>query len=262
MKTTTLFSFGYWGWGTSSSHLVEAVDAIEENRGFNPPIFVDVRFSRAVRAPGFKGAAFENQLGDDRYRWMKSLGNKRIVMKSSPGMQIAEPKAANVLLDLAMQAVKGKRRLIFFCSCQWPRWEGEVACHRSWVASLLLARAGKRGIPIEVVEWPGGKPGHMSIDLQPDLFRKVRDGRLSIPVGRAISLRDWDGPPWGTTCSFHCGGERFHRIVGPPFWQKDEWCLPVLDFHYDPDVGLARYEKDSTRLLKEYGLTPKYSVVK
>ena len=174
MKTITLFSFGYWGWGTSTSHLVAAVDAIEESRGFKPPIFVDVRFNRAVRALGFKGAAFESQLGDDRYRWMKSLGNERIVTKSAPGMQIAEPSAANELLDLAVQASNDKRRLIFFCSCMWPRYEGKVNCHRTLVTSLLLARGGRRGIPIKVVEWPGGKPGHISIDLQPPLFSKVR----------------------------------------------------------------------------------------
>jgi hypothetical protein len=53
MKPITLFSWGYYGWGNASPQLLELVDAIEEKRGFQPPIFVDIRIRREVRAPGF-----------------------------------------------------------------------------------------------------------------------------------------------------------------------------------------------------------------
>jgi hypothetical protein len=49
---TTLFSWGFWGWGTSTPQLVEATDALEAARGFNPPVFVDTRLLRSGRAPG------------------------------------------------------------------------------------------------------------------------------------------------------------------------------------------------------------------
>jgi hypothetical protein len=61
----TLFTWGYYGWGNHTPQLVEAVDAVEASRGFEPPIFVDI-------------PAFEKLLGPTRHRWMKSLGNKYI----------------------------------------------------------------------------------------------------------------------------------------------------------------------------------------
>ena len=54
MTSITLFSFGYWGWGNAVPQLVEAIDAVEKSRGYAPPIFADVRISRAVRAAGFE----------------------------------------------------------------------------------------------------------------------------------------------------------------------------------------------------------------
>jgi hypothetical protein len=41
MTTTTIFTWGYYGWGNATPQLVEAVDAVETSRGFEPPIFVD-----------------------------------------------------------------------------------------------------------------------------------------------------------------------------------------------------------------------------
>ena len=61
--TTTLFTWGYYGWGNHTPSLVEAVDAVETERGFQPPIFVDIRLRRSVRAAGFTGQAFERLVG-------------------------------------------------------------------------------------------------------------------------------------------------------------------------------------------------------
>ena len=66
--TPTLFSWGYYGWGNHTQNLVEAVDAVEASRGFEPPFFVDVRIRRSVRAAGFNGPAFENLLGQKQNR--------------------------------------------------------------------------------------------------------------------------------------------------------------------------------------------------
>ena len=74
MKPITIFTWGYYGWGNHTRQLVESVDTVETSRGFKPPMFVDIRIRRAVRAAGFTGPAFENLLGPNRHRWMKSLG--------------------------------------------------------------------------------------------------------------------------------------------------------------------------------------------
>ncbi len=68
MKRLTAFSFGYWGWGNSTERLIQAVDAVERFRGFKPPIFVDTRINRSVRANCFNGNAFGDLLGPSRYR--------------------------------------------------------------------------------------------------------------------------------------------------------------------------------------------------
>src|SRR5262245_51914957 len=130
---TTLFTWGYYGWGNHTPQLVKAVDAVETGRGFKPPVFVDIRIRRSVRATGFNGPAFERLLGPNRHRWMKSLGNKFILSRTGPIIQIAEPEAAYELLDLALQLAKDNRRLLFFCSCQWPQRDSD-SCHRVTVA--------------------------------------------------------------------------------------------------------------------------------
>src|ERR1700722_11407963 len=86
--------------GNHTPQIVEAVDAVERSRGFEPPLFGDIRIRRTVRAKGFQGNAFEKLLGHDRHRWMKSLGNKFIVTRTGPNIQIADPGAADELLDL------------------------------------------------------------------------------------------------------------------------------------------------------------------
>lgn len=62
-KRTTMFTWGYWGWGTSTGQLINAFDQVEVGRGFNPPIFVEVRLVRGGRAPGFRGNTFERTSG-------------------------------------------------------------------------------------------------------------------------------------------------------------------------------------------------------
>jgi hypothetical protein len=73
----TLFTWGYYGWGNATPQLVKAVDTVEASRGFEPPIFVDIRLRRTVRARGFREKAFVKLLGPSRYRWMNSLGRRR-----------------------------------------------------------------------------------------------------------------------------------------------------------------------------------------
>lgn len=253
MKAKKLFGFGYYGWGNCTPQLLEVVDAVETSRGFEPPVFVDIRIRRNVRAKGFVGSAFEKLLGPHRHRWMKSLGNKFILTRTGPFIQIADPSAADELLDLALDSANLNQRLLFFCSCQWPRCDGEIACHRTAVADLLLNAAKLRGESIEIVEWPGGTPKQIDLDLTPDVFASVRKGRMSIPLGRTPDLAQVVGLPWGSIVTVHSAREKLFRIVGPAFWQTDKWSLPV--FPTDAD-GLAGYEKKAAVLRRNLGLGP------
>jgi hypothetical protein len=138
MTKTTIFTWGYYGWGNHAPQLVEAVDAVEASLDFEPPIFVDIRIRRNVRARGFVGKAFEKLLGPGRHCWMKSLGNKFVQTRTGPFIQIAQPSAADELLDLALDSAGYRQRVLFFCGCQWPMCDGEIACHRTTVAGLVL----------------------------------------------------------------------------------------------------------------------------
>lgn len=138
----TLYTFGYWGWGNHTARLVKGVDAVERHRGYRPPLFVDIRIHRAVRAKGFAGNAFERTVGQRRYRWMPELGNRSVL----PGQR---SDRIRILLLLARAAAKDRRHVIFFCSCEQPR-----GCHRLTVARLVMKEARRRGVKLQVEEWP------------------------------------------------------------------------------------------------------------
>ena len=251
--TTTLFTWGYHGWGNHTPKLVEAVDAVETSRGFQPPIFVDIRIRRSVRAAGFTGPAFERLLGQDRHRWMKSLGNKFIETRTGPNIQIADPTAADELLDLAIKSARHKQRLLFFCSCPWPRCEGKIVCHRATVAGLVLKAATKRGIHVEVVEWPGGDPKRIDLEVSPKDFTAVRKGRMTVPLGERADLAEVAALPWSSIATLHSGDQTLHRVVGPAICQTSGWVLPVLYCFFDPTTGLHEYKQEAKRLRNEWG---------
>lgn len=251
MKQITMFSWGYYGWGNATTQLVKAVDAAEISRGFEPPIFVDIRIHRTVRAKGFQGNNFEKLLGSNRYRWMKSLGNKSVQTRTGKGIQIAKPSAAEELLDFAIESAVNNHRILFFCSCPWP-----IACHRTKVARLVLKATMKRAVPLEIVEWPGGKPVSIELEVNPEFFSAVRRGRMTIPLMGNISLGQVACLPLGSIATLYSGHEKLHRIVGPAIWQKKQWILPVLGFFDDPDIGLSDYKKKADELRRGCGLLP------
>src|ERR1019366_2914812 len=112
-----------------------------------------------------------------------------------------------------------KQRLLFFCSCQWPRCDGEIACHRTTVAELVLQAAQRRGEHVEIVEWPGGEPRQIDLEVTPEVFASVRKGRMTVPLGATTDLAQLAGLPWGSTATIHSAVNRLNRIVGPACWQ-------------------------------------------
>jgi len=187
---------------------------------------------------------------------MKSLGNKFIQTRTGPNIQIADPSAADELLDVALDAARHGQRLLFFCSCQWPRCDGEVSCHRTTVAELVLGVAKKRGVQVEIGEWPCGEPRQIDLDVTPQVFTAVRKGRMTVPLGKQPDLAELAGLPWCSIATLQANGERLHRVVGPAISQTTGWALPVLYFFFDPAAGLSEYEKVSKELRKAWGLTP------
>jgi hypothetical protein len=221
-RTTTIFTWGYWGWGTATREFVRSVDAVEADRGFAPPHFVDIRISRSVRAPGFNGTAFERLVGRDRYTWMPSLGNRAIV--EGGRQRIVQPSAAGQLLLLARQAAREQRRIIFYCACPIP-----AHCHRSTVAGLVLGAARRDGRRIEVVEWPGGTP------LRELKLRRPRintTAAKSVPLGHRPDLTELGSVPWYSVASFESSEPdaqpRF--FTGPAIFERRRgWLLPRLE---------------------------------
>ena len=259
MKPITIFSWGYYGWGNHTPYLIKALDEVEESRSFKPLIFVDIRISHGVRAKGFKGSAFKNLVGEQRYLAMPELGNKRIVSGSGPVIQIAKPAAAKDLLELAIKLSKDKQRLLFFCSCEFNKFDGKTNCHRCTVAGLLIKNAKKQGVSIQVVEWPGGEPKNIEMEVKPKVFDVIKKRRINIPLPKDYDLAGMAGLPWGTVATFRCNDQQLHRIVGPVIRQKGKWALPVKYYFYDHDTSLKIYQIKSEKLLKLHGYLPTYS---
>jgi hypothetical protein len=232
--SVTLFSWGYWGWGASTEQLIEATDLAERGRGFEPPIFVDVRLLRNGKAKEFVGNAFRNLVGATRYCWMDDLGNLGI-LDGEGGMRIKNPAAAADLLKLALQAAKERRRVIFYCACEFPYLDGKLACHRRKIIELLFANAKKIGKAISIVEWPGGEPNEVQIKVDRKLFSAVTRGRRSIPFS-SDQLKEYGGLPWGSLAALECEDDdtKAYVLVGPAKFAtskagKGYWYVPVIE---------------------------------
>lgn len=246
----TLFTWGYWGWGNATDRLIQAVDTVEASRGYKPPLFIDIRISRSVRAPGFNGRAFEHALGSRRYRWLDDLGN--LAVKVGGAMRIKVPAAANTLLDIGVACARSAQRLLFFCSCEFPGAESQNGCHRVPVAGLVLEAASRRRRPVQVVEWPGGEAQleGLEVELSRAAYDKVRRGASSIPLEEPFSLAKMAAVPWYSLVTILQKGEKappeLLLLTGPARYKKGGWYLPIyerIDPCLPPDQIRRRVEE-------------------
>jgi len=239
----TLFTFGYWGWGTVTDKLVAAVDAVEAARGFAPPVFVDIRYNNRTRAPGFSGNAFRDLIGADRFHYMKKLGNRAIADRSLSAIKIDDPAAAKDLLDTALAAAKGRRRVIFFCACAHPVDPDKGRrCHRTTVANLVLREAQKRGLDAAISEWPGGEPIALELHVEGETLRKLaarlddRAGAMNIPLGRRLPEPVLLGLPYGSVLVATHNRQSVAVLSGPATYAGAHWQLPALEvLEHTPD---------------------------
>lgn len=223
----TVFAWGYEGWGNSTRELLRAFDAVERARGFEPPVFVDVRARRQVRAIGFRDDAFEHRLGRARYRWLPGLGNAAI--KTGKGsMRLVTPADAYELLGLVQAQHRQRRRVVFFCSCGSPF--SARTCHRQLVRRELLSAARSLGAKVSVQEWPGGPLRERVLAELP-----VREEMLESLLGGAQALRLGPKQPHVQFLAWPTGGllrlrsrERSQLVsVAPARFHAGEWKMPL-----------------------------------
>jgi hypothetical protein len=248
MKELTAFSWGYRGWGNHTREFVRAVDAIERERGMRPPMFVDIRFSRSVRASGFRNTAFEKTVGKSRYHWLRKLGNARIG-SGRGGMRIADRSGVDELLQSVLDAAKDDRHIIFFCACVSER---PCDCHRAVVASLLVKAARRKGVPLNVVEWPGGEPETIEIDIPDKTVKDVLRGgnRVPLAASRPKQIRKFAALPWCSRVGLRSSSGAVAIICGPAQLAAN-WYLPVIGPEVSkPGDNIKSLRKSAERLRK------------
>jgi len=226
MRTLKAFTWGYYGWGSESKHFVRAADWMERKRGFLPPVFVDLRFSRGGRAANFKGNLFRDIVGSRRYIWMRKLGNKRIKTKTGKRMQIADPSAAVELFDRILRYSKEHRRVIMFCACGTPMRMGRASCHRTVVADLLLKEAKKRRWKLQLSEWPGEKPISLRVKANKAQEVAISKGLCNIPLGpMAGTIPQMAVLGWGSDVRFDTPDGGWTIVTGPADVLRGQWQL-------------------------------------
>jgi hypothetical protein len=258
MKRVTAFTWDYWGWGTHAEDFVRNVDAVERGRGWRPPLFVDIRIRRTGRAPDFQHDTFKKIVGHQRYGWMKTLGNRSIITKRRK-VEIVDPQAANELLDRVLTAHNQKRRVLFFCACEYPGTVHSPNCHRATVAGLLLKAAHHNGVWLTVAEWPGEEPRTAKLHTSPHLVKKVLNGATRVPLPK-LSQKDrlkFTALPWCSRVILF-SEESSLAIVSGPAKIGREWYLPVLG----PEISrgtdtLASLQKTASRLRRSRGYSPR-----
>lgn len=248
----TAFSWGYAGWGNAIPQLVQSFDAAEQSRGFGPPVFVDIRARRNVRAKGFRGDAFEEFLASGRYRWMKGLGNEAV--RTGRGrMRLVQPQQAAELLDLVQSKAREKVRVIFFCSCGSP--DCARTCHRRLARTTLLAASRRRGVGLRIEEWPGGEPSARPrrVEVPAKAIDSVLRGGTSVHVSASIAL-EHSALAHGQVVDF-TDGER-HQLVacGAPVCRAGRWAFPIFAPPVRAMDSAEELNRESRRLRRELGI--------
>jgi hypothetical protein len=234
----TTFPFGYWGWGTNVNHLVDMIDESEAEAGFNPPVWVDIRHSRDVRATGFRGDALKLLVGDARYVWMQELGNSAIDTDRPAEVKLNNPNAVSKLLALAVDKANEGRRLLFFCACHFPYF-APIDCHRAVVAELLIREARRAKVSLEVKEWPGGNPEHLHAEIEEGLFRGIVKGRNFLSHN-SLKPRLPKVLPYCSLLEL-CTKTEAHSLLvltGPAGYHKG-WVLPMFALWSTEDRGVS-----------------------
>lgn len=253
--------WGYWGWGGSTRHLVKAFDEAEAERGFEPLVFVDIRIKRQVRSVGFRGDAFERLIGPGRHEWMRKLGNSSI-LDHSGGIELEDPSAIGELLNLAITNHRRHRRVIFFCACKVPRWDGERKCHRDLVAELLVKEATRRGVALSVAEWPGGEPRCVTADFPSAAVKAFLGDALTVPMPKGMPPSTAVSLPWGSYAMVGPPDNQTAVALGPAVHSQGRWCLSLPIDVGGEALGLRALKSLVLSVRRAGGYEPRFAGVR
>jgi len=141
-------------------------------------------------------------------------------------MEIADPGAVNDLLEHILQANDQKRRVLFFCACEYPGTVHSPNCHRAKVAGLLLKAAHRKGVQLTVAEWPGGEPRVAELCTSPQVVKQVLRGATRVPLPKK-DRREFAALPWCSRLKLS-SDESSVAVVSGPAKIGREWFLPIL----------------------------------
>ncbi len=255
MTTPTVYSFGYWGWGTNTQQLVKLASTWEKEQGFKPPLWVDVRLQRQTRAPEFRGDAFAKATGPQNYRWMRGLGNAVIADANATGIKIKDPKQADELLDLILECHSKGQRVVYFCACELACVGGRMRCHRYAVGTLLLAAARRRKSPLTVVEWPGGEPTSREVTLDDRAISKLKGYQFRTSLlPRAVPTL----MPQGSVIHFRGDTTEVIACLQTPILTRGEWAHRMFIFDGPREsYSQSQIDRFMQKHRKGYGLLPR-----
>ena len=148
---------------------------------------------------------------------------------------------------------KENRRILFFCACEFPK-----GCHRYEVGKLLIKVAKKRGINLEVVEWPGGEPQEVRENVAEDTLKRIQKGAQMLPLPAEPDLVKYAGLPWGSTAGLKCGSQQLFFMTGPAKYARGGWGLPVYTYELFEDRKEPKEIATEFRLVE--GFDPRFSM--
>jgi hypothetical protein len=197
-------------------------------------------------------------VGRPQYRWMKTLGNRSIITKRRR-IEIADPNSVHDLLEYILQAQNEKRRVLFFCSCEYPGPVHSPSCHRAAVANLLLKAAHSKGVRLTVAEWPGDEPIAMELRASPEVIERVLTGQTSVRLPK-LSLKEahkFAALPWCSRVRL-VSKESSIAVVSGPAKLGREWYLPILSPEICKETDtLTSLNKTASHIRRVRGYTPR-----
>jgi hypothetical protein len=145
------------------------------------------------------------------------------------------------------KAHQSKRRVIFFCACEYPG-----RCHRFKVAALLRKEARRRGLKLSTIEWPGGKPTVKRIDVQQSVVGRVlrNASRVSLSLPRRKIMDSYFSLPWFSRVLLCSSDKQIAIVAGPA---RPEWYLPILGPKVSKQADTVRnLASEATRLRRSF----------
>jgi hypothetical protein len=127
------------------------------------------------------------------------------------------------------------------------------SCHRVEVASLLLNAAKKRGLPLEMSEWPGEFPVSIPVKASDSHRRALANDVHYIPIGSVEArLPSMATLGWGSNVRFESPDKSWTVVTGPASVGRHRWRLKVFD-EADFSGNMTGRERGDALLRAGYG---------